>query len=191
MLPPRSNTACQSLPPEGALSPRGGPAALVPARSNTACQSLHQKRGAWNDGFTLIEVLVVLAIMAVATAGVVVSLRDGASTVLEREAQRLGALMESARAQSRMSASPVRWHVTPTGFIFEGLPGTALATTWLSNDVRSDRVGDVVLGPEPIIGPQQIALISVSDPTRSLILATDGVHPFAVRTDANPTSGSP
>jgi general secretion pathway protein H len=119
------------------------------------------------------------------------ALRDGASTTLEREAQRLGALLESARAQSRMSASPVRWHVTAGGFAFDGLPGTTLPSTWLSSDVRSDKVGDVVLGPEPIIGPQQIALISISEPTRSLTLATDGVHPFSVLADATTAPGAP
>ena len=142
-------------------------------------------------GFTLIELLVVLAIMAVATAGVVMSLRDGTSTALERDAQRLGALLESARAQSRMSASPVRWRATETGFVFEGLPGSTLPSTWLSADVRADRTSDLVLGPEPIIGPQQIALLSVSDPTRSVVLATDGVHPFAIRADATSGQGAP
>ncbi len=142
-------------------------------------------------GFTLIELLVVLAIMAVATAGVVFALRDGAATALERDAQRLGALLESARAQSRMSGSPVRWHATETGFLFEGLPGSTLPSAWLSADVRAERTADVVLGPEPIIGPQQIALVSVSDPTRSLVLATDGVHPFTVRADANSVQGAP
>ena len=135
-------------------------------------------------GFTLIELLVVLAIMAVATAGVVQALRDGASTLLERDAQRLGALLESARAQSRMSASPVRWRATETGFVFEGLPGSTLPSQWLSADVRAERTSALVLGPEPIIGPQQIVLQSVSDPARSVTLATDGVHPFTV------TSGS-
>ena len=142
-------------------------------------------------GFTLIELLVVLAIMAVATAGVVFALRDGAATALERDAQRLGALLESARAQSRMSGSPVRWRATETGFVFEGLPGSTLPSNWLSMDVRAERRADVVLGPEPIIGPQQIALVSVSDPTRSLVLTTDGVHPFAVRTDAVSAQGAP
>ena len=134
-----------------------------------------------DQGFTLIELLVVLAIMAVASAGVVMALRDGAVSALEREAQRLGALLESARAQSRMSASPVRWRVTATGFVFEGLPGPDLPSTWLSADVRCDTAGEVLLGPEPIIGAQQISLVSISDPSRSLTLATDGVRPFAVQ----------
>ena len=42
----------------------------------------------------------------------------------------------------------------------------------------------VVLGPEPVIGPQQIRLVSTSDPSRSLILATDGIRPFSVMTDS-------
>ena len=146
----------------------------------TTCAAL-LKRGA--RGFTLIELLVVLAIMAAATAGVVLALRDGASVALEREALRLSALLESGRAQSRMSASPVRWRVTAGGFEFDGLPGTTLPNHWLSKDVRSDLVGDVLLGPEPIIGPQKIVLVSVSDPGRRLTLATDGVHPFTVLAD--------
>ena len=111
-------------------------------------------------------------------------MRDGAPSALEREAQRLSALLESARAQSRMAGNPVRWRATDAGFVFDGLPGTVLPSAWLSNDVRADRPMALILGPEPIIGPQAIRLVSISDPTRSLILATDGVHPFAVVADA-------
>jgi general secretion pathway protein H len=142
-------------------------------------------------GFTLIELLVVLAIMALATAGVVFALRDSASGNLEREAQRLGALLESARAQSRMAAVAVRWRTTERGFVFDGLAADALPSTWLSPDVRSDRQQTVLLGPDAIIGPQQIRLRSTQDPTRSLVLATDGVHPFAVQADAEPLKGQP
>ena len=64
-------------------------------------------------GFTLLELLVVVAIIAIATAGVSFALRDSEATQLEREAQRLAALLESARAQSRSSGVPVRWYATP------------------------------------------------------------------------------
>ena len=43
-------------------------------------------------GFTLLELLVVVALIAMATAGVSLSLRDSRQTQLEREAQRLVAL---------------------------------------------------------------------------------------------------
>ena len=139
----------------------------------------------WQSGFTLIELLVVVAIMAIATAGVGLSLRDSSATALERDAQRLAVLLESARAQSRMTGNPVRWRPTAAGFSFEGLTGLAYPSSWLSRDVRAAGAGFVVLGPEPVIGPQQIRLVSSSEPTRSLTLATDGVRPFSVLTDAS------
>jgi general secretion pathway protein H len=143
-------------------------------------------------GFTLIELLMVVAIMAIATAGVGMALRDNSSTALEREAQRLAVLLESARAQSRMTARPVRWRPTATGFLFEGVsPGSAFPSTWLSEDVRAAGANVVALGPEPVIGPQQIRLVSLSEPARSLTLTTDGVRPFSVLTDGPATSGAP
>ena len=156
------------------------------AGTDIAAPTLHRCAGRCpppqsSGGFTLLELMVVVAIMALATAGVALSLRDGSVTALERDAQRLGALLESARAQSRMSASPVRWRSTDEGFVFEGTT-TPLPRTWLSSDVRANAV-TILLGPEPIIGPQQIQLVSISSPQHRLILATDGVRPFAVRSD--------
>lgn len=136
-------------------------------------------------GFTLLELLVVVAIMALATAGVSLAMRDGTQTQLERDAQRLAALLESARAQSRMTATTVVWRSTPKGFVFEGLPGAAMPTTWLGADAVATSTAAVVLGPEPIIGPQRIRLSSLSEPSRSLSIATDGVRPFKVVSDAD------
>ncbi len=134
-------------------------------------------------GFTLLELMVVVAIMAMATAGVSLAMRDTSQSQLERDAQRLAALLETARAHSRMSANAVVWRATPSGFVFEGLPDNAMPTTWLGNDVVANSKAAVVLGPEPIIGPQRIRLESLSQPTRSLSIATDGVRPFKVTGD--------
>ena len=60
-------------------------------------------------GFTLIEVMMVLALIAIATGIVSLSMRDGTATRLEREAARLAALLETARAEARAAALPVRW----------------------------------------------------------------------------------
>lgn len=144
------------------------------------------------SGFTLLELLIVVAIMALASAGVSLSLRSGAATALEREAQRLAVLLESGRAHSRMTANPVRWRPTATGFSFEGLTGAAtLPDHWLSPDVQAAGAGAVLLGPEPVIGPQQIRLVSISEPTRSLRVATDGVRPFSVLADGAALPGTP
>jgi general secretion pathway protein H len=137
-------------------------------------------------GFTLIELLVVLAIIAIATAGVTLALRDGSDTQLDREAQRLSALFESARAQSRSSGAPVVWHAVEGGFRFEGVPEGALPDRWLNATTVIYGNGRIVLGPEPIIGPQAVVLGSSASPQRSLRIATDGLRPFTVNDGAAP-----
>ncbi len=137
-------------------------------------------------GFTLIELLVVVAIIAIATAGVALALRDGSQAQLEREAQRLSSLFESARAMSRGSGIPVVWHPVEGGFRFEGLPTGALPDRWLAGDVVVRGDTRVVLGPEPVIGPQAVVLASASRPERSLRIASDGVRPFAIAQDGGP-----
>jgi general secretion pathway protein H len=131
-------------------------------------------------GFTLIELLVVIAIVAVASAGVAFALRDAGGPQLDREAQRLGALLESARARSRLTGQPVRWIADAQGFHFEGLPGSALPQGWLSPDTHVVGRGVLVLGPEPVIGPQAVVIASTDHPDRSVRIATDGLRPFAV-----------
>ena len=116
---------------------------------------------------------------------------------LEREALRLSALLESARARSQFSGVPVRWQPTEDGFRFEGLSGQTgpeaeLPKTWLDADVRAEVGADrtagatsqpaaLLLGPEPIIAPQSVTLVSRSQPDKRLRLGTDGVRPFAVQ----------
>ena len=142
-------------------------------------------------GFTLLELLVVVAIVAMASAGVGFALRDSSQVQLEREGQRLAALLESARARSRVSGVPVRWRASADGFRFEGLAPTELPEQWLNKDTRV--AGDtgavtasLLLGPEPIIGPQEVVLTSIIQPGQTVRLATDGVRPFAVQPAALP-----
>ncbi|HMT17930.1 MAG TPA: prepilin-type N-terminal cleavage/methylation domain-containing protein, partial [Ottowia sp.] len=52
-------------------------------------------------GFTLIELMVVMAIVAIGAALASLALPDSDSRTLAREGERLAALLESARAQSR------------------------------------------------------------------------------------------
>jgi general secretion pathway protein H len=131
-------------------------------------------------GFTLLELLIVVAIIAIASAGVSFALRDPQAAQLEREAQRLAALLESARAQSRSSGVVVRWHPTETGFAFEGVPPDILPQHWLAETTQVRGAGVLLLGPEPIIGKQEVELVSTALPGRTLRIATDGLRPFTV-----------
>ena len=140
-------------------------------------------------GFTLLELMVVVAIVALATAGATLALRDGSATRLEREGLRLSALLESARAQSRTSGVPVLWRQRPDGFEFVGVQprrdaqsSLAEPRTWLDAETRAQVTQPsgaqvLVLGPEPLIAAQRLVL---QQGERQLTLATDGLSPFAV-----------
>ena len=133
-------------------------------------------------GFTLLELLVVVSIIAIATAGVSFALRDSAQTQVEREAQRLAALLESARAQSRLLGVTVIWRNTATGFRFDGLPPNALPEQWLNPATSAGAPVALELGPEPIIPAQSITLRSTQQSSVAWRVATDGLLPFSVQT---------
>lgn len=146
-------------------------------------------------GFTIIELLIVVALIAVASSVVSLALRDPAATQLEQEAVRLSALLESARAEARASGLPVRWEITQAddesgqiqqaGFRFVGLPPEAkLPNRWMSSEVSAQIVGAgaVQLGPEPLIAAQRIVLHLQQ---QQISVATDGLAPFAPVHDAD------
>ena len=144
-------------------------------------------------GFTLLELLVVIAIMAMATAGVSLAMRDNSQTALEREAQRLAVLFESARAQSRTSGVQVIWRTTDSGFRFDGLKPGTLPERWLAEGTRVRGTSSVLLGPEPIIGPQAVDIVTsppdaqpAGQASASLRVATDGLKPFMVQAAGQP-----
>jgi general secretion pathway protein H len=132
-------------------------------------------------GFTLLELLVVVSIIAIATAGVAFSLRDSAQTQTEREAQRLAALLESARAQSRNRGVVVIWRSTPQGFQFDGLPAGTLPGQWLDSGTTVAPGSALELGPDPIIPAQSVTLNSKLQSGVAWRVASDGLRPFSVQ----------
>lgn len=148
-------------------------------------------------GFTLIEIMVVVTIIAIGSALVSMTLRDGEADRLDAEALRLAALLDTARARARTEGRPVRWlpqrndadataplpgEPPPApGFAFVGLaPDPRLPTAWLYPETSAEvpgRADGLTLGPEPVIGPQQVVL-RLGTHTRTL--STDGLGPFVL-----------
>ncbi len=142
-------------------------------------------------GFTLLELMVVVALIALATATVVVGLRDSHQDRLETEALRLGAMLDAARAQSRTSGVPLLWQPDAEGFRLRPADATAATTAsttgtrkdWLHAGTTAQIVQPagapvLVLGPEPLTPPQRIEL-SLGEARLSLV--TDGLGPFSVQ----------
>ena len=135
-------------------------------------------------GFTLMELLVVMALIAVAAAGVSLSLRDSAESALQRDAERLAALLETGRAQARANGVAVTWLTLAEGsrFEFAGLQPPGLPSQWLSSNTRAAPGIRMNLGPEPLIEPQVVALSSMTSAGKTLWVVTDGLRPFRVQT---------
>ena len=147
------------------------------------------RRGA---GFTLVELLVVVAIVAIASAAVSLAWRDPGERDLEREGARLAMLLEAARAEARAAGLAVVWVPSSTlpadaarpemaeDFRFVGLPARLeLPRHWLTPGTQAQVLGarEVRLGPEPLIGAQRVLL---AHGRQRLVVATDGLEPFAV-----------
>ena len=169
------------------------PVAKAKMRISAAGSKAHSTPGpaARQAGFTLIELLVVVSIIAIGSVGVVFALRDSAQTQTEREAQRLAALLESARAQSRTSGVPVVWRATEQGFVFDGLPANTLPGNWLDNGTGVALGSQLELGPDPIVAAQSVTLVSTRQSGVAWRVATDGLRPFSVQLAGNEAAGTP
>jgi general secretion pathway protein H len=148
-------------------------------------------------GFTLLELLIVITLIAVASGVAVLALRDPTEGRLEQEATRLVSLFEAARAQARAVGAPVRWvpgngnrdDAPAVDFSFVGLPEdtNTLPGRWLAPGVQVDLDDPrgVVLGPEPVIGAQRVVL-RLED--KRLVIATDGLGPFTLVSEEPPAA---
>lgn len=137
--------------------------------------------------------MVVVAIVAIASVGVVAALPDPARGQLEKEGARLASLLDTARAYSRASGLPVVWTATETGFQFDGLPKPAASllekeSHWLDGQIKADTNKPLLLGPEPMIAAQSVSLVLG---VHRLQLRTDGLGPFTVFHDDEPAVGQP
>src|SRR3954468_3290660 len=98
----------------------------APGNSARTCAKPSPSPRALQRGFTLIELMMVVVLIAVASTVASLALRDPASTALEREAARLAALLQSAPPRARASGVAASWEPRPadpqaTGFCFVGL----------------------------------------------------------------------
>lgn len=141
-----------------------------------------------SGGFTLLELMVVVAIIAITAAVASLTLPNPSASRLEREAARLVAFLESARAQARSGGLTVMWVPQSNGngndYQFIGLPQAMQPPLqWMEREVQAQVIGarSIVLGPEPVIGAQSLVL-RLGD--QQLVIGTDGLTAFAPLTGA-------
>lgn len=132
-------------------------------------------------GFTLLELLVTIAIIGLGTAAVALSLRGGESRRLQEEGARLGALFRIAQDEARISGRALVWEADLEGYRFRPLVREPGAREWRDELLRArswpfavSRIDGarVVFGREPMLEP---ATVRIATAERELRLALDAL----------------
>lgn len=81
----------------------------------------------FQQGFSLLEVLIVLAIIGIVTGTASLAVRSGSDARrLHEDAQRLAQLFPMAQAEARKSGSPIAWEYDEAGYRFTRAPRALL-----------------------------------------------------------------
>ena len=70
------------------------------------------------QGFTLIELMVVLVIIGIASAAISLSIKPDPLQLLRKDAARLVQLLQIAQAEARADGRPITWRADAKGFAF-------------------------------------------------------------------------
>ena len=87
-------------------------------------------RAGRNQGFTLLELLVTLSIIAVAIAATTLALRPDGARLLASEAERLSLLLEQAQEEAELSGQPLAWVAGDHHYAFERRELTRNGPIW-------------------------------------------------------------
>lgn len=128
-------------------------------------------------GFTLIEILVVIAILGVAVGAVALSISTSDARLLQEETARLGALFRIAQNEARVSGRALVWEADRDGYRFRPLDSEA-ARDWDDEILRARRWpfavhevegGPIVFGREPLLEPAQLRIATAEREVRLVL----------------------
>lgn len=127
-----------------------------------------------SDGYTLVELLVVITIIAVGAGVVTLSVRGNETRKLGEDADRLGALFRMAQGEARISGRALVWEADLGGYRFRWAePATDIVLadelsrrrTW-SVDVRRIDNTRLLFSREPLREPAVVEIITAGDAMR-------------------------
>ncbi|MFA5081799.1 MAG: prepilin-type N-terminal cleavage/methylation domain-containing protein [Hydrogenophilaceae bacterium] len=129
-------------------------------------------------GFTLLELLVALVVMAIGVSGAVLAFRPDPGRQLGQEAERLALLLEQAEDESYLAGMPLAWVAREDGYEFQRRELTVDGPGWLT--VRSDDL----FHPRTLPGLARIQEVRADGrelgPGERVVLGGQGIQQLAV-----------
>lgn len=117
-------------------------------------------------GFTLIELMVVLVIIGIASAAISLSIKPDPLHLLRKDAERVAQLLQIAQAEARSDGRPITWQATAKGYRFSRRSDNGQGFEHFANDPQ--------LRPRPWQTP---GLTVQVEPRRKLVLDAEWVSP--------------